>query len=165
MMKFNHQHMVFTSWTEYLLCGEFLWWTKRQEGLSKVWNSHGLEGADKSCQLTNCYFCTIDMTEINRKNQSSFKYLDLDSARCPEKKLNDLVHNLSLSKHPEAIGIQTEGKEPLFWQCRIIVYHKTSRSTSRHQMLLSFCHSATVPTQTLETVHWQDFFPPKSFFG
>lgn len=91
--------------------------------------------------VTDCYFYTIDVIGINRKNRSSFKYLDLESGRhpvahCdeilvpvfgdlldisdkdsssvpedkevvlnndaphpfPRKELNDLVHDLSLSK-------------------------------------------------------------------
>ena len=33
--------------------------------------------------VTDCYFCTIDVTGINRKNQSSLKYPDLESAYHP----------------------------------------------------------------------------------
>ena len=33
--------------------------------------------------VTDCYFCTVDVTGINRKNQGSLKYPDLQSARCP----------------------------------------------------------------------------------
>ena len=33
--------------------------------------------------LTDCYFCTVDVTGINRKNWSSLKYPDLQSARRP----------------------------------------------------------------------------------
>ena len=33
--------------------------------------------------VTDCYFCTIDITGLNRKNRSSLTYPDLDSARRP----------------------------------------------------------------------------------
>ena len=33
--------------------------------------------------ITDCYFCTVDVTGINRKNRGSLKYPDLQSARCP----------------------------------------------------------------------------------
>ena len=33
--------------------------------------------------VTNCYYCAVDVTGINRKDQSSLKYLDLQSARRP----------------------------------------------------------------------------------
>ena len=31
--------------------------------------------------VTDCYFCAIDVTEINRKNRDSLKYPDIQSAR------------------------------------------------------------------------------------
>ena len=34
-------------------------------------------------QVTDCYFCAVDVTEINRKNWGSLKYPDLQSARRP----------------------------------------------------------------------------------
>lgn len=33
--------------------------------------------------VTGCYFCVIDVTGINRKNRSSLKYPDFESARLP----------------------------------------------------------------------------------
>ena len=33
--------------------------------------------------VTDCYFCAIDLTGINRKNRSSLTYPDLDSSRRP----------------------------------------------------------------------------------
>ena len=51
-----------------------------QEELSEVWNSHGLEGENHG---TDCYFCVINLTGINRKKRSSLKYPDLQSARRP----------------------------------------------------------------------------------
>ena len=33
--------------------------------------------------VTNCYFCGVDVTGINRKNWGSLKYPDLQSARRP----------------------------------------------------------------------------------
>lgn len=32
--------------------------------------------------VTDCYFCTVDMTGINRKNWGNLKYPDLQSAHC-----------------------------------------------------------------------------------
>ena len=33
--------------------------------------------------FTDCYFCVVDVTGINRKNRDSLKYPDLQSACCP----------------------------------------------------------------------------------
>ncbi len=38
---------------------------------------------EPSNHVTECYFCALDATLINRKNQSSLKYPDLESARGP----------------------------------------------------------------------------------
>ena len=97
---------------------------------------------------TDCYFCVINLTGINRNNRSSLKYPDLQSARrnvahCdetpvpvfgelpdisekdssdveenkeevildndapypfPQMELNDLVHDLSLSRSPAELN-------------------------------------------------------------
>ena len=40
-----------------------------------------MEGAQN--HVSDCYYYAIDVTGINRKNCTVFKYLDLKSARCP----------------------------------------------------------------------------------
>ena len=40
--------------------------------------------------VSDCYFCAINLTEINRKNQSSLKYPDLESAHCPRPLCDDI---------------------------------------------------------------------------
>ena len=45
-------------------------------GIPMVWR-------ELTNHVTDCYFCAVDVTGINRKNQSSLKYPDLQSARCP----------------------------------------------------------------------------------
>jgi len=40
--------------------------------------------------VTDCYFCAIDVTGINRKNRSSLKYPDLESARHPVAHCDDI---------------------------------------------------------------------------
>ena len=37
--------------------------------------------------VTDCYFCAIDLTGINRKNRSSLTYPVLDAARRPVEKV------------------------------------------------------------------------------
>ena len=69
-------HMVCKSCTEYL-CQ----WTKGKKsclkfGIPMVWR-------EPTNHVTDCYFCTIDVTGINRKNRSSLKYPDLESAHHP----------------------------------------------------------------------------------
>ena len=69
-------HMVCKSCTEYL-CQ----WTKGKKsclkfGIPMVWR-------EPTNHVTDCYFCTIDVTGINRKNWSSLKYPDLESAHRP----------------------------------------------------------------------------------
>ena len=59
-----------------------------QEELSEVWNSQGLEGANHG---TDCYFCVINLTGINRKNRSSLKYPDLQSARRPVAHCDEII--------------------------------------------------------------------------
>ena len=45
-------------------------------GISMVWK-------ELTNHVTDCYFCTVDVTGINRKNRGSLKYSDLQSAPCP----------------------------------------------------------------------------------
>ena len=45
-------------------------------GIPMVWR-------EPTNHLTDCYFCAVDVTGINRKNQDSLKYPDLQSARRP----------------------------------------------------------------------------------
>ena len=40
--------------------------------------------------VTNCYFCSVDVTGINRKNRGSLKYTFLQSARRPVAHCDDL---------------------------------------------------------------------------
>ena len=146
------RHMVCKSCTEYL-CQ----WTKGKKsclkfGIPMVWR-------EPTNHVTDCYFCTIDVTGINRKNQSSLKYPDLESAYHPvahcdeipvpvfgdlpdisdevsssvpeddeeeevvlnddalhpfsQKELNDLVHDLSLSKSSaKLLASRLKGNEP-----------------------------------------------------
>ena len=69
-------HMVCKTCTEYLRQ-----WTKGKKsclkfGIPMVWR-------EPTNHATDCYFCTIDLTGINRKNRRSLKYPDLESARRP----------------------------------------------------------------------------------
>eukprot|EP00795_Rhopilema_esculentum_P009944 gene9944-18557_t len=81
-MKFGDQdkawapHMVCKSCTEHLRQ-----WTKGTRsslsfGIPMVWR-------EPSNHATDCYFCAIDATGINRKNWSSLRYPNLESARRP----------------------------------------------------------------------------------
>ena len=129
-------HMVCKACTETLRG-----WTNGKRslnfGIPMVWR-------EPTNHVTDCYFCTVDVTGINRKNRGNLKYRDLQSARRPvahcdeipvpifgelpnisdedassvggheeeeqvvfeddaphpfsQKELNDLVHDLSLSK-------------------------------------------------------------------
>ena len=45
-------------------------------GISIVWK-------ESTNYVTDCYFCVVDVTGINRKNRDSLKYPDLQSARRP----------------------------------------------------------------------------------
>ena len=69
-------HMVCKTCTEYLRR-----WTNGKKsclkvGIPMVWREPANHGTD-------CYFCVINMTGINRKNRRSLKYPDLQSARRP----------------------------------------------------------------------------------
>ena len=69
-------HMVCKTCTENLRR-----WTKGKKsclkfGIPMVWR-------EPTNHVTDCYFCAIDVTGINRKNRSSLKYPDLESARRP----------------------------------------------------------------------------------
>ena len=69
-------HMVCKACTEYLRQ-----WSKGKKsclkfGIPMVWR-------EPTNHVTDCYFCAIDVTGINRKNRSSLKYPDLESARRP----------------------------------------------------------------------------------
>ena len=56
-------------------------WVDQWQEESELWNSHGLE--EPTNHVTDCYFCAVDVTRINRKNRDSLKYPDLQSARHP----------------------------------------------------------------------------------
>lgn len=76
----------------------------RQEELSEGWNSHRLEGADQP-------FCTIVVTGINRKKQSSLRHRDReDSSSAPEDENDEDDDEEEVLRR--VIGIQIEGKEP-----------------------------------------------------
>ena len=69
-------HIVCKSCTEYIRL-----WTKGKKsslkfGIPMIWR-------EPTNHVTDCYFCAIDLTGINRKNRSSLTYPDLDSARRP----------------------------------------------------------------------------------
>jgi len=69
-------HMVCKACTVYLRQ-----WTKGKKtclkfGIPMVWR-------EQRNHDTDCYFCSIDVTGINRKNRSSLEYPDLQSARRP----------------------------------------------------------------------------------
>ena len=165
-------HMVCKSCTEYLHQ-----WTKGKKsclkfGIPMVWR-------ELTNHVTDCYFCTIDVTGINRKNQSSLKYPDLESAHRPvahcdeipvpvfgelpdisdkdsssvpedeeeeevvlnedaphpfsQKELNDLVHDLSLSKSSaNLLASRLKEKNLLSDSACITFYH------NRHQEFLHF---------------------------
>ena len=129
--------------------------------------------------VTDSYFCAIDVTGINRKNQSSLKYPDLESARHPvftvmkfqylsfgelpdisdedsssvledeeeeevvlnddaphtfsQKELNDLVHNLSLSKSSAKLLASRLKEKNLLSDSACITFY-----CNRHQEFLHF---------------------------
>ena len=52
-------------------------------GIPMVWR-------EPTNHFTDCYFCAVDVTGINRKNRGSLKYPDLQSARCPVAHCNEI---------------------------------------------------------------------------
>ena len=56
-------------------------WVDQWQEESELWNSHGLEGADKPCHWLLLLRCCV--TGINRKNRGNLKYPALQSARRP----------------------------------------------------------------------------------
>ncbi|ESO04311.1 hypothetical protein HELRODRAFT_172670 [Helobdella robusta] len=76
-------HMVCKACTVYLHQ-----WTKGKKtclkfGIPMVWR-------EQRNHDTDCYFCSIDLTGINRKNRSSLEYPDLQSARRPVAHCDDI---------------------------------------------------------------------------
>ncbi|ESO01734.1 hypothetical protein HELRODRAFT_174719 [Helobdella robusta] len=76
-------HMVCKACTVYLRQ-----WTKGKKtclkfGIPMVWR-------EQRNHDTDCYFCSIDLTGINRKNRSSLEYPDLQSARRPVAHCDDI---------------------------------------------------------------------------
>ena len=76
-------HMVCKKCTEYLR----RWTHGKKDGLKfgipMVWR-------EPKDHVSDCYFCAINLTGINRKNQSSLKYPDLESARRPVPHCDDI---------------------------------------------------------------------------
>ena len=69
-------HMVCKSCTEYLRQ-----WSKGKKtslkfGILMVWR-------EPKNHVSDCYFCAIDVSGINRRNRNVLKFPDLESARCP----------------------------------------------------------------------------------
>lgn len=88
-MKIGHQekawapHMVCKTCTEYLRQ-----WTKGNKrclkfGIPMVWR-------EPTNHVTDCYFCAIDVTGINRNNRRSLQYPDLESASRPVPHSDDI---------------------------------------------------------------------------
>ncbi|XP_027233923.2 uncharacterized protein [Penaeus vannamei] len=73
------------AWTPHMVCKacaeNLRQWTKGKKsclkfGIPMIWR-------EPTNHATDCYFCAIDITGVNRKNRSSLKYPDLQSARRP----------------------------------------------------------------------------------
>ena len=72
------------AWVLYIVCKActetLRGWAKSKKSLNfeipMVWRK-------PTNHVTDCYFCAVDVTGINRKNQGSLKYPDLQSARRP----------------------------------------------------------------------------------
>ena len=71
-IKLADQHKAWAPHMVCKACTETAWVDQWQEE-SELWINH----------VTDCYSCAVDVTEINRKNRGSLKYLDLQSARRP----------------------------------------------------------------------------------
>ena len=56
-------------------------WVDQWQEKSELWNS--MIWREPTNHVTDCYYCAVDVTGINRKNQGSLKYPDLQSARRP----------------------------------------------------------------------------------
>ena len=189
------------------LCG----WTNGKRslnfGIPMVWR-------EPTNHVTDCYFCTVNVTGIIKKNQGSLKYSDLQLAHRPvalcdeipvpifgelpdirdedassveghedeevvlkndaphpfsQKELNDLVCDLSLSTDSaELLASRLKGKNLLSDSAHISFFcnwHQEYFSFFLYSeglgVLCRYCTasaqawSATVQTQRLETVHWQ----------
>ena len=74
--KFLAPHIVCKSCTEYLRLRTKGKKSSLKFGIPMIWR-------EPTNHVTDCYFCAIDLTGINRKNRSSLAYPDLDSARRP----------------------------------------------------------------------------------
>ena len=76
-------HMVCKACTETLRR-----WTNDKRGLNfgipMVWR-------EPTNHVTDCYFCTVDVTEIYRKNRGSLKSPDLQSSRRPVAHWDEIV--------------------------------------------------------------------------
>ena len=188
-------------------------WVDQWQEESELWNSHVWR--ELTNHVTDCFFCAVDVTGINRKNRSSLKYPDLQSARrhvakCDEipvpifgefldirdedassiegheddeevvleydalhplsqKELNDLVRDLSFSKDStELLASRLKKKKTPLWLCsHQLLPQQASRVppfflySGGLGVLCRYCAasaqawSATVRTQRLETVYWQ----------
>ena len=80
------------SWAPHMVCKicteNLRQWTKGKKshlkfGIPMVWR-------EQKDHETDCYFCALDLTGINKKNRNGLKYPDLDSARRPVAHCNDI---------------------------------------------------------------------------
>src|ERR1044072_4348498 len=76
-------HTVCKTCVEYLQRWKKGTKTSLKFGIPMVWR-------EPSDHETDCYFCAIDTTGINRKNRSSLQYPDLPSARRPDAHCEEL---------------------------------------------------------------------------
>lgn len=88
-MKIGHQEKAWAPHMVCKTCTEFLrQWTKGKKrclkfGIPMVWR-------EPTNHVTDCYFCAIDVTGINRKNRRSLQYPDLESASRPVPHSDDI---------------------------------------------------------------------------
>jgi len=59
------------------------YYSKKLDGHQKNYSTVKKVWREPANHVTDCYFCAVDVTGINRKNRSNLKYPDLESARRP----------------------------------------------------------------------------------
>jgi len=59
------------------------YYSKKLDGHQKNYSTVKKVWREPANHVTDCYFCAVDVTGINRKNRSNLKYPDLESARHP----------------------------------------------------------------------------------
>ena len=93
--------------------------------------------------VTDCYFCAVDVTGINRKNRGSLRSPDLQSARCPVAHCDEIpvpiFGDLADISDEDASDIRTKK-----WFLKMMLHTHFPKRSSRPQLVNGLCRTVGI---------------------